>query len=97
MSEAVEWARFGLDLFAFLVNAALTVSGILLLAMFVRTFWNFYSEGRHELPAMNVLVRRIYCRHRSLSRVKTRYGFRRTVCSRCGTDVNRNKAQELRR
>jgi hypothetical protein len=96
--SAVEWAQFGLQVLAFVIGTGMSVLMFLVMIQFVRTFWNFYSEGRHGgLPSTRVLLRRIWCRHRILGRVKSRYGFHVTRCAACGVDVNRNRATELRR
>lgn len=45
-------------------------------------------------PSDKVLLRRMYCRHRQVSRVRNAYGTRYTACVACGVDVNRGKRTE---
>jgi len=96
MSEALEWVRL---FFTVLFQAAGVATSLLMLWVFYNiaaSLWGFMSEGRHgTLPSFRVLMRRVYCRHRYLSRIKTRYGYRKTACSGCGKSINANKPREL--
>jgi hypothetical protein len=97
-SDAVEWAKFGFQVFAWAVSMAISVVTFMIMGQFVHGLWAFYTEGRGgPPPTFRVLLRRIYCRHRSLSRVKNRYGHRQTLCSECGKDVHKNRQWEMRR
>jgi hypothetical protein len=98
VTDAADWARFGLEAAQFVFGMAFSVISLLITIVMVRAFWGFFSEGRRgDFPATRVLFRRIWCRHRVLSNVRSRYGYRTKLCAACGVDVNRGKPWELRR
>jgi hypothetical protein len=45
--NALEWADFGLKVVTLLLGIAMQVVMILIVVMMARTFWGFYTEGRH--------------------------------------------------
>ena len=108
--SAVEWARFVFDVFKFLSGWTLQV--IIWVAMWVavRHLWVFYTEGKHGAgpPAFRVLVRRLWCRHRHVTRVSrsrhlmyigrlARHDPRERRCTHCGTNIDAGRRTEDQR
>lgn len=96
--NALDWADFAFKIVAFIIGMGLNIAFVLVFIMAARSMWNFYTEGRHgDFPSMKIMFRRLYCRHRNISYVKSRFGFRSTCCAACGINVNKNRRMEMQR
>lgn len=45
-------------------------------------------------PTAKVMLRRLWCSHRDVSRVRNSWGLNYTACTMCGKDVNYGKRKE---
>lgn len=88
-----EWVELVLGVLLNLLSLALTVLWLMVL-------WKVYEHFTQRLPGDNVrlgpraAIRRLYCKHRIVARVRSPLGRMYTACARCAKDVNMGKPQE---
>lgn len=108
MSEAVEWARLGFDVFKYIVSWGLTILQFMFVYVIVRSMWHVYTEGKHgDMPHWKVLLRRIYCRHKDVAYISnphlshigrlSKHDPRKRRCASCGIDIDANRPEEQKR
>lgn len=110
MSEAVEWARLGFDIFKYVIGWVFQVITWIAIWIMLRHVWRFYTEGRagEGPPAFRVLLRRLWCRHPHITRVSrsrhlthigrlARHDPRERRCTRCGVNIDAGRRPEDRR
>ena len=96
MSEALEWTKLILGTLMQMASLAFSVG---MLFIFYRAFRLWMGRlnptlNRSGIPKGRYLMRRLFCHHRHVSRVRDSYGRNYTGCTRCGEDVNQGKARE---
>lgn len=73
------------------------VASLAFMAFWFRMIGRFMREAMAGLnptfnrnpPSGKVLLRRLWCRHRAVARVRNGYGLNYTACTACGIDVSK--------
>lgn len=95
MSDLIDGLTLGFQVFTWLVSLAF-------MAFWFRAIGNFSRQlagsinptFNRDQPSQKVSIRRIWCQHRHVSRVRNSWGLQYTACTACGHDVNRGKRKE---
>lgn len=97
MSDLVDGLTLGFQVFSWIV-------GLFFMAYWFRAMGNFNRSVMASLnptfnrnpPSGKVALRRLWCSHRHVSRVRNSWGLQYTACTSCGKDVNLGKRVALR-
>lgn len=93
--SAVEWVRVGVQVIGMVFSVGMSLLQVYIMYRVFR--WYAYEKPgirRGDPAAPNVLLRRLFCKHRVIARVKDPWGRQYTGCAACGTDVNAGKRRE---
>lgn len=93
--SASEWFGAGVDLLLGLVQLAIMAAWLILMWQIVRIFLGPWVHRRGQrFPSPKIMVRRMWCKHRFVARIRDPYGRHYTACGQCGIDVNQGKPRE---
>jgi hypothetical protein len=96
MSDLIDGLHFGFDFLQWMV-------GLAFMAFWFRAVGRLVREGMRGLnpslgrdpPSGTIAIRRMWCRHTHISRVRNAWGLNYTACTKCGSDVNAGKRKEF--
>lgn len=95
MSDLIDGLSLGFQILSFAVSLAFMAFWFKMMGRFMREALSGLNPTfSRNPPSAKVMLRRMYCSHRSVSRVRNSYGLNYTACTNCGKDVNHGKRQE---
>jgi hypothetical protein len=95
LSDVIDGLGLALGMLQFVVSLAFMAFWFKMMGNFMRQALSGLNPtlARHK-PTGKVAIRRLWCRHRHVSRIKDEYGRAYTACTACGHDVNQGKFKE---
>lgn len=95
MGDVIDGLSLTLSFLSFVVMLAFMAFWFTMVGRFMREALSGLNPTlARDPPSAKVMVRRLYCRHRLVARVKNSWGLNYTACTGCGVDVNRGKRKE---
>lgn len=92
--SAFEWVELAFNVIMGTLSLGISILWILVLWRVYEHFTQRWaSDGIRMGP--RAAVRRIYCKHRHVARVRSPLGRWYTACVRCAKDVNAGKSREF--
>lgn len=95
MSNTIDGLSLGLDFIQWAVSLAFMAFWFKMMGRFMReAMASVNPTFNRNPPSAKVSMRRIWCKHTHVSRLRNSYGLNYTGCTSCGVDVNRGKRPE---
>lgn len=95
MGDVIDSLQLGLGVLQFAIMLGFLAYWFTRMGRFSRELASALNPTfRRDPPGDKVLLRRLFCSHREISRVRNAYGLQYTACTRCGIDVNAGKRKE---